>query len=140
MDLVNVGTDKLSEFWPEVRGLLHSALEYSGGRFSEKSILDCILTGEMQLWVVMDGIDIISVFVTNIMNYRTGLRVCDIILLSGNNMVKWLPDCTDRISEWASQIGCTKIQMMGRPGWEKALKNWGKISVAMERSVGEYHG
>lgn len=130
--------------WEKVSPLLEEALKYSGGRFSVKTVRDLLINGSMQLWVATNGDDTVYfAAITQLITWPTGLYVCDIFLLGGVEHKKWLGPLEDFIAAWAKAQGCHSMQLVGRPGWEKALKNWGKCSVMLDRDLyqdkGESH-
>lgn len=130
----------LPEIWPQVRQHIANAAEYSNGRITEKSVLDQVLKNIMQLWVIMEDNKIVISFVTQVIVYNTGVKNCDIYALGGKNCKKYLNQFTEVISEWAKNIGCSSLEFVGRPGWEKILKNWVKLSVMLELPLGGQYG
>lgn len=142
---------ELSEVWPFIEGYIAETVEYSAGRYSVKTIADAILNGFMQLWIVSDeSSNVLLAMATQIMNYPTSLKVCDIILLGGKEIEKWLDFTEENISNWASnEMNCNSIQLIGRPAWGKLLKKkgWGTQFVMVEKSLNTrysnseiYHG
>ena len=61
---------------------------------------------------------------TEIKTYRTGLKVCDIVLLAGRQRQKWI-DMIGDLEDWAKSIGCSRIEAVARQGWARVMKDWG---------------
>lgn len=140
MELNFIEMADLSNVWPVVRDEVLKAVEYSNGRYSEKTIIDGLLTGMMQLWVLSNNGSGDASLITQVVNYPTGLKVCDVILLGGIESKSWAEFITSQLSKWAESLGCHSLQIIGRPGWEKVLKNWGKTAVMLEKPLGGDHG
>lgn len=131
-----VVADRLVDYWPEVWRPIAEAMEYSGGRYSISTILDELLCGSMQLWVILNGESIMAPMITQVLKYPTGIKVCNVFAIGGYGAKEWLDTATDVTDEWARSLGCAKVQVIGRPGWRRMLKNWGKeVAVMMERSI-----
>ncbi len=130
-----VQAPELSEVWGQVQPFIAAALEYAGGRQTEKTIADALLKRTMQLWTVSDNGTVLSAFVSHLINYPTGLRACNVVVLGGVAYKKWLDQARIVIREWAKSEGCHKIEMTGRPGWEKILKDWNKLTVMLEEDL-----
>lgn len=138
LEFSRVMNGDLPVIWPEISQYVKDTIKYSAGRYTEKTIVDLVISGFMQLWVVTEGQEVLLSMVTQIMNYPTGLRVCDIILLGGKNIEKWLEFTEKNISEWAlNTMNCNSIQLIGRKGWEKMLKklNWNPMFSMIEKSL-----
>lgn len=140
VDVRLVHQHDLPEIWPLVRQNVIDAAVFSNGRYTDKTAADEVLAGSMQLWVIIEDEEIITSFITQVMRYPTGIKCCDIYALGGNSIKKWLKPAIDAVSEWAEAAGCSSIEFVGRPGWEKMLKNWGKLSIMMELPIGDNYG
>lgn len=139
MELNFIDRAELPNIWSVVRNDILKAVDYSRGRYNEKAIVDGLITGAMQLWVLFDD-EIKMSMITQIMTYPTGLKVCEVTLLGGLDSKEWVNFVVGELDKWAVSLGCHSLQIIGRPGWEKVLKNWGKIAVMLERPLGEYYG
>ncbi len=130
----------LPEIWPVVRDRIADAAEYSNGRFTDKTVADRILQNLMQLWVIIENGEIITSFVTQVNTYPTGIKSCDIYAIGGHDTKKCVDAFTAAVSEWAESVGCSSLEFIGRPGWQKILKNWTRLSVMMELPLGGSNG
>jgi hypothetical protein len=139
MEMYLVGLDDLHTVWPFVRNDIREALKYSNGRYDEKTVADSIISCLRQLWLLTDEDKILMSMVSQIINYPTGLKVCEVMLLGGKQSKEWAEFVTDELSKWVASIGCDRLQIIGRKGWEKVLKNWKSVLVMMEKPVGENH-
>ena len=143
MKFIGVTLEELPSTWPKIEHLVDKTVKYSNGRYSKKTVADGILSGLMQLWLVIDDEDsdrIMLAMVTQIMSYPTGAVVCDIVLLGGSNINKWLNFAESSLLSWAAKMGFKSAQLVGRPGWAKMLKNWGSMFIMLERDLENYNG
>lgn len=123
MRLVPVPHGKVDDVWPDVRGMIANAAERSFGRMSADTIRQALEDRAMQLWLADDG-DIQAVAVTELLTYATGLKVCDMVIVTGAGRNSWLA-LIDGIKAWAEQNGCVRIQAQARPGWAEIMKPFG---------------
>lgn len=137
MELLFVDQAALSDVWPIARDNINKALEYSSGRYNEKTVVDGLVSGAMQLWIAVEDGNIHMSLITQIMTYPTGLKVCEIFVLGGLDRNKWLEPGTKVITKYAKELGCSRLQMIGRKGWERVLKDWKSVTIMLEQSLGD---
>lgn len=124
---------EIDVWWPNVRSLVENACEYSGGRYGVEDILDYLLSGAMQLWVVMDKHEIVAITITEIVNFPR-LKECRMLACTGVGMNEWV-GLIVKIEDWAKQNGCSKITPICRPGWERILKDYKKCHIQLEKNI-----
>jgi len=127
-----VPATSLDEYWPVVRDQIADATKRSGGRFSASVIYDALSSRAMQLWLAVNG-SVQALAVTEILTYGTGLKVCSIIIVTGEDRNSWSP-LVRGISDWASQNGCKRIEAWARPGWAK-VTGWKETHRLIEAEI-----
>ena len=94
----------------------------------------------MQLWIAFDPNDkeIKCVTVTEIRQYPK-YKVCDCKITTGTSYKAWV-DFMDNVVNWARSLGCKKMELFTRPGWERVLKPKGfiKTQVQLEKVLWKY--
>ena len=83
-----------------------------------------LLKGDYQLFESGDSVAITSAF-ENVL--RIGLA---------GGALDELVDVEKQIQRFAIKEGFTMIEIIGRPGWEKALEGYDKIAVILRKEVG----
>lgn len=118
--------------WHWVEPLLAKAVDRMDSGMSIEDILTRIQTRHMQLWVVPEEM----AAVTTIQNHPQ-FRVCIIAYMGGEGMKEWLGEFLEVVGDWASQNGCKYLEGWGRPGWEKATKEFGfeKALTVMRKTL-----
>lgn len=100
------------------RALLEAALGYEGsGLYTFRDVVDYLLSGRVHLWS-----DTKAAVVTCIHELPQG-KSCTIWLAGGD-----LDQCLDietKIVEYAREQGCKVVEIHGRPGWSRVLKERG---------------
>jgi len=81
-----------------------------------------LTNGSMQLWVSIQGKEVLACMITQIAPYPNK-QVLRIIALGGVEMDKWIHFLPD-IEHWAMNIGCTALEAWGRKGWLRILQDW----------------
>lgn len=112
--------------WPEIHALLAPALALTGEGVS--SLIDLLLNGQNQLWVLREGGDPIAAAVAE----DEGDVLC-IRLLGGRDMARWIGDAVNTIRRQA-QGKQVRVEVV--PGLERVLRERGfrKSKVVMELS------
>lgn len=139
IQLVGIAPPWVEIWWEPVRSLVESACSRSGGRYALLDILHLLLSGRMQLWVAMEGHEIIAIAITELCNYPQ-LRECRVLAATGDDARTW-DHLIEKIEAWATQQDCRKIVCITRPGWEKHLKEYGykKTHIYLEKDLGYVH-
>lgn len=137
MKLVGIPSDRVEEKWADVESKIEAALEYSQGEHTLDTIHDGLLARAMQLWLaVTDADDIVTVGVTEIHVYPSGLRICYIVLVAGSRFDDW-KHMIELIGSWAREQGADTIRIHGRPGWLRKLPELGfkHVYATMDKAL-----
>jgi hypothetical protein len=117
--ITQVPVEDLEFIWSQVRPQIEKALD---GSYSSYDILEYIKQNRMQLWISWnDGIE--ASFVTEVCDYPQ-LRVLRWVLAGGSNMESWLDLVTSKVEDWAKRNNCQRLEIVGRKGWTKVLRDY----------------
>lgn len=99
------------------------ALEYVHNSHSFEQVIDIVKRGDAQFWAFPD-----SAIVTEIIEYpqRRTLR----FWLAGGNL-KRLLDVEPKIRKWSILYQCEAVEIIGRKGWEKVLKEYEPTAIVL---------
>jgi hypothetical protein len=123
MNLTAIQADYIDEIWSDVRESIVDACSRSNGRLTADLVEDRLRRKEMQLWLAVNG-SIRGVCITEVVTHDTGLKVCSIVIGTGDGHQEW-SHLIDGIEKWAKAIGCKRIDSRLRPGWVKPFKEFG---------------
>jgi len=92
------------------------ALEYAHNSHTFDEVIEIVKRGDAQFWAFSD-----SAIITEIISYpqRRTLR----FWLAGGNL-KRLLDVEPNIRKWSILYNCKAVEIIGRKGWGKVLKNY----------------
>ena len=110
--------------WSKLEGFIKNAAEYTYGRFAAEDLYKLVKADEHQLWVAFEGEDFKSAVITNIVSYPQCRSLC-IGFCGGQELETWVTPMLDTLKRYAKDMGCDSIEVFGRPGWSKILKNFG---------------
>lgn len=130
--VVLLGPNDLPKAWEQLEPLLTKACEWSQGQFTPPAVVDGIMAGAYQLLAYVDGEEILSVALLTISQFPTGMRVCELLLASGEGMRDWRK-FQGQVADLAKQYGCTKFRMIGREGLQRMLPDWKRVAVVLEK-------
>jgi hypothetical protein len=112
--------------WPAIHALIAPALDLTGENVS--SLIDLLLSGQNQLWVLREGGDPTAAAVSE----DDGETLC-IRLMGGKDIVRWIGDAvnTIRLEAHGKHV---RVEVV--PGLERVLRERGfrKSKVVMELS------
>lgn len=133
--LYGIPAHQIDDVWDEVRPWIERACETTRGKFDAQDIRLGLLTGEDQLWIWKTP-TAFAVGVTRLANYPKQ-RVCNLRIVTGENMEEWAAPCIETIEAWARSNGCHAMEFVARPGWEKFLRRIGydKTHSYLERAL-----
>jgi hypothetical protein len=119
-----------SDTWPGIYAILAPAMKVSGESAAE--LIDQLIDGTAQLWVLRKGGDPIAAAVSELVPSPLGLVVHG-RLCAGKGMSGWLEDLIACITRHAKEAGAVGIEIEGRAGWERLLKarGWHRKAVVM---------
>ena len=101
------------EEFERLRHHVAAALEYSGGTHKVEDIAEGIMRGQFQLWPGKN-----SVVVTEIIVYPQ-LKDLHFFLAGGD--LDELRLMRPIIESWGKEIGCSRVSLAGRKGWERTF-------------------
>ncbi len=128
--VTQVPVEDLEFIWPQVKAQLEKALD---GSYSSYDILNYIKENRMQLWISWnDGIE--ASFVTEVCDYPQ-MRVMRWVLAGGSNMESWLKPLTEKVEAWAKRNNCQRLEIVGRKGWTKVLRDYEPQAVYFVKEI-----
>lgn len=108
---------------------IEAALEYAGGSHTLLDVLDAIKENRAQFFPLRN-----SAIVTEIVDYPQR-SVCR-IWLAGGDMDELL-EAEKIIARWAKKLGCTGMEIIGRKGWERQMKDYKPASVVLVKDISD---
>tara|TARA_Y100000310_G_scaffold293683_1_gene323455 strand:- start:1375 stop:1779 length:405 start_codon:yes stop_codon:yes gene_type:complete len=124
LGLMMVAPADVKALWPDVRDFINEAIDAGERLYPERHYYEACARGDMQLWISLDGETCKQATITKIYNYPLKRR-CTIVCCGGEGMADWINNII-QIEQWARESGCNSIQLTGRKGWGRVLKDWDK--------------
>ena len=123
-------------FWKQIEPLLLKPLEIDGFAYMPKDIFDSLLKKKMQLWISWNvkTNNVEAAIVTEIIDYPR-LRSCRYFLAGGTNMKSWFNPIKEQIEQWAKLNKCQRIELVGRKGWVKWLKDYKQKHIILMKDL-----
>ena len=128
MKAICVDPARISEFWPHFKHLIDRAI-IRVGRADPLIVESRVLDGNLLLWLAYDGQIVHGAAVTELDD-----GICTIVACGGENLSLWLPLIND-LEQFARDEGCKSVQIIGRKGWVRVLKNYKTKAVILERKL-----
>ena len=122
--ILPINADDLDFYADIVSEYISRALEHTDNEISLKDILSDIANQKRQLWIIKHNNRYIAAIVTQIYSYNTGVKIGEITLAGGKDHYLW-DHFTDVVGEWFKSQGCSLIDIIGRPGWQRLYRDRG---------------
>lgn len=121
MTVTRVSAREALEEWDFYEGMINKVIRRVNGGVSAEHVLTCLQQGNMQLWrdSSRKGIG-----VTEIQTYPE-FRTLLIFMVAGEDARAWLTSGQQQLDSFAQKSGCKYVEYIGRPGWERLLRDFG---------------
>lgn len=140
LELSLVPKGMISHVIPAVLPYLQVSEKWTRGRAKVDDLLEFILTGRMQLWVVLDQDHVYGHLITEIKQYPQCKMFVVQYCAMKPHILEMVEDKMQELAErYAKETGCAGIEFTGRPGWTKSMKKYGYDvrSVMFQKFFGE---
>ncbi len=127
VDYSGVHPKDLDLIWPYVAPMLERALAYFDDRLSINDIYDGIETGSRQLFIIVRAGKLLAAVTTSILIYPRK-KIFSIDFLAGKDMKAWFHGFF-LLKNYAIGNGCSAIEIHGRPGWTRILKDFRILNI-----------
>lgn len=132
VSLTRIPVEYVDSYWPKVAGFLEKAVNESRGRYDIESLYLEIIRGSSHLWILFEGDDeAVSAFTTQFVHYPLKLNLSLVFLgaddsdESFNGRLQAWGALMPEVLEWARLHGCSGLEIIGRRGWLRVLKDQG---------------
>lgn len=123
----------LREVWPHVGGMIKSVVDRSKGDWTIDGIVDRLLSGDWQLWVIYDG-QFRAVIATELFLEMSGRKAARTVFATGLGAKQWVHFQTE-LESWAQSMGCEKYTSLARKGWARYLTDYKITHVLLEKDL-----
>lgn len=127
--LTRIPSGRVEDYWPHIAPPIQRGAD-TLGLYNAAYVRPRLESGEWQAWVAGD---FEAVCLTEIQKFDKA-QVLIIRGLAGDGMDRWLHHLAT-IEKWGAERGCDRVRIVGRPGWERALKDYRKVQVYMEKPL-----
>ncbi len=124
MNISAISKDQVLSIWAEIVPGLDNLLEnYTLGRWTAPEVLQNLLEGEWQLFVITEDERIIACLVCSIMDGHK--KTLEIGLCWGTSADAWSGEVSQAFDQLAREMDCEQLALDGRPGWRKIMRKHG---------------
>ena len=93
-------------------------------RYSVDDLVNFLLDGTLDLWVVLRGSEIVAFVASRIFDYPQA-RCLSLQFAAGKEMDAISKPLMTTFHRYARDAGCTEIEALGRAGWARHLEPYG---------------
>ena len=124
--------DEVKNIWNDVKDIISRT---NNDVLNEKDILYYLEEGIYTLWIMTepDSDNIVTAMILNFGHYPR-YKFCMIGPIAGERMSEWIGDLSI-LEEWAKSQGCHYIDLYGRRGWKKLLKEYKEDCILLRKKL-----
>ena len=131
-----LSVEEFDHFWPDIEKMM-DLVPHTWPDLTKESIVNQVLEGKMQVWGVGDTA-IKMVLFTQVATFPAR-RVLQIFWGAGQGRIfEKAGDSVESVMEYfARSQGCTRIDVIGREGWERILapRGFKRTSIILSREI-----
>ena len=116
-----VAPEDIDTIWDDVEGLIKKA---SDDLLNYIDIYKLLREGTFLLWIITDDNNAIVTAMTLMFQKYPRDTSLRIVTCGGEKMKEWLNEFLEKIEVFAKERGCSYIDIDGRSGWSKVLKDY----------------
>ena len=118
------GIEQITPF----RELIERALAEGYGQMGYADVLEGIARGEYQFWASKNSCAVSTIDVFPRIKQLTAI-------IGAGDLHEINEVIHPAMEDWARHIGCDTMLIMGRPGWQRALKGYRRTAVVLEKKL-----
>jgi len=124
--------ERVLSYGPQITAAMKKIIDRFPQDATLKSMADDVLSGAVQLWIMLDGEEFKGIVMTDVQTIpATGHKAARIVALGGVDGVDLCPHI-ETIEAWAWEQDADCVLPVGREGWKRPLA---KLGYSVERIV-----
>jgi len=133
-----VPVELVDQYWSHVLPMLSKAFDYASMKVDEQDVYTDIMSGDQTLWVAFEGtpLNLVGAFTVRVKSFPAGKALCG-EHLGGDRLNEWVDELFNTMEGYAIHLGITRLELIGRRGWEKLLKSkgWKANTIVYEKEI-----
>ena len=101
------------------------------GEISPEQIRKGAADSNLQIWGLQDADEVHAVAVTEVSDTPRGY-LCTVRIACGTAPKGFQERLLDAIGQWAREMGCVAVRIVGRRGWLRRFRRFKQTAVVME--------
>lgn len=129
MSVFCLGAEQIDNLWPEYEHHIYrmERLGYIGA----DELRDELKLSKKQLWGLQDNGKVAGICITRIAG-----KCCEIYAAVGAQSKRGqILELYNHVEQWARDIGCDRMRVIGRKGWMRMLSNYSQVGVVLEKEL-----
>lgn len=128
----SIPVENVEQAWPALEPHIERVCRLAD--WSAATVKKRLLAAEAQAWAVLEEGRVQAAVITEILD-RDRDRCCNIWLCAGSYSDQARDSLLREVEDWARRIGCERVTLIGRRGWEKKLPAYRRTRVILEKKL-----
>lgn len=108
--------EQVAQHWREIERRIDDTPELRRW-YSKEDIVELVCKDEIQVWTAGNDLVLMTAVIT-----APEMKVLQIIWAHGSGLGKHFEELRDKFNMFAWMGGCKRMEILGRPGWERKLR------------------
>ena len=132
MKHIVVNREDIDTIWDDVRELIKRT---NDSLLTEHDVYKFLKDGSYTLWIITDESNkIVTALTLTLLQYPRDIA-CKIVTCGGSRMKEWLDEFLEKVEVFAKERGCSYIDIDGRSGWSKVLKDFNVDYYTLRKKI-----
>ena len=123
--IIAIPPQEVPAVFPKIKELIFRSLEYAHGNLTINDVYAQLMETRTVLFIITNEQYSIEAFIIADVQQYPQRKVIRILLSAGKNLKEWKNELLEVMTSWCKKIGASRIEIIGRKGWERALADIG---------------
>ena len=125
--------------WPQIEPMLSKAVAHSNGEICISDIYERSISGDMLILTASSDDEILVALAIEKREFATGKAVLNVTLAGGERLKEWMEEIDKSLVQLAKDYNCSELYIVGRNGWDRALKHigYGRVHTVVSKKIGD---
>ena len=110
--------------WAEIKPYVDKALEHAIDEHTAHDWFLAVMRGDAEVWEAIVGDKTMSFGIVKVNHFPQHSQL-QMVTAAGEGWDEYGPEALEYAEFVAEQIGCKRVTVWGRPGWQKKMKSLG---------------
>ncbi len=119
-----VAPENIVYIWPLFRLHKDEFENHCRDEMNMHSLYESLVNDEREMFIITENENVIQCYIILECVHYDRISALRVVFITGSKMSKWLPFLIEKLDEYAEINHLSRIEAVGRKGWERMLKKY----------------